>query len=149
VPFLTREPISPAELLAAVRRDGDGGLALFIGVVRDRHEGRTVLFLEYEAYEPMAEKELARISEDLAVRHPEARILLRHRIGRLGIGEVAVVVAAAAPHREEAFAACRDGIETVKSRAPVWKKEWGPDGSFWVEGCAVAPAPKVVENKTT
>lgn len=132
--FLTRDPIDPAALLSGVRRDGDGGLALFVGVVRDRHEGRAVDLLEYEAYESMAEKELARLEEELARRHPQARVLFRHRLGALRVGDVAVVVAAGAPHREEAFAACRDGIELIKARAPIWKKERGPGGAVWVEG---------------
>lgn len=130
---LTRTPLDPASLLAESRRDGDGGLTVFVGVVRDSNDGRSVTAMEYEAYEPMAERELERIEADLATRFPGARVVLRHRIGRLLVGEVAVVVAASAPHREEAFAACRAGIEEIKTRVPVWKKEWGPDGSVWVE----------------
>lgn len=132
---LTRDPIEPASLLAEARRDGDGGLTLFVGVVRDNADGRRVTEMEYEAYEPMAEKELERIERDLATRFPDVRVAMRHRIGRLRVGEVAVVVAASAPHREEAFAACRAGIEEIKSRVPVWKREWGPDGSVWVDPC--------------
>jgi molybdopterin synthase catalytic subunit len=91
--------------------------------------------MEYEAYEPMAEGEMERIETGLAVRFPGVRLVMRHRIGRLLVGEVAVVVAASAPHREEAFAACRAGIEEIKARVPVWKREWGPDGSVWVDPC--------------
>lgn len=130
---VTREPLDVASALAAVRREGDGGIAVFVGVVRDRNEGRSVTSMEYEAYVPMAEKEMERIENDLAARFPAVRLLMRHRIGRLAVGEVAVVVVASAPHREEAFAACRAGIEEIKSRVPVWKREWGPDGSVWVE----------------
>ncbi len=136
--FLTREPIDPGSMLPAVRRDGDGGLALFVGTVRNHHEGRLVDRLVYEAYEPMAERELGRIQEDLAREFPGTRVLLRHRIGRLEVGEVAVVVAVAAPHREEAFAACRAGIERIKTTVPIWKKEFGPDGESWVEGYSPA-----------
>ncbi|HQR67332.1 MAG TPA: molybdenum cofactor biosynthesis protein MoaE, partial [Thermoanaerobaculia bacterium] len=100
-------PIDPAGLLGSVRRPGDGGVAMFVGVVRDQNEGMAVTRLEYEAYGPMAEKELARIAEELAALHPEARLAFRHRIGSLAVGEVAVVVVAAAPHRIEAFAACQ------------------------------------------
>ena len=135
---LTEEPIEPAALLAAVRRDGDGGLALFVGVVRDHNEGKPVTRLEYSAYKPMAEKELDRIALEIAQAHSGARVALRHRIGSLAIGDVAVVVAAAAPHRDEAFAACRAGIEAIKARVPIWKKEFGPDGSSWVEPCGGA-----------
>jgi molybdopterin synthase catalytic subunit len=136
---LSREPIDPWPLVAELRRSSDGGLALFVGVVRDRHEGRTVVRLEYEAYLPMAEKELERIAGDLSRAHPAARVAMRHRLGVLEVGDVAVVVAASAPHREEAFAACRDGIEAIKARLPVWKREWGPGGSLWVEPCGSPP----------
>lgn len=132
---VTRDPLDPARLLAEARRDGDGGLTLFVGVVRDNADGRAVTEMEYEAYEPMAEKEMERIEADLAVRFPDVRLVMRHRIGRLLVGEVAVVVAASAPHREEAFASCRAGIEEIKARVPVWKREWGPDGSVWVDPC--------------
>ena len=132
---VTRDPLDPARLLAEARRDGDGGLTLFVGVVRDNADGRAVTEMEYEAYEPMAEKEMERIEADLAVRFPDVRLVMRHRIGRLLVGEVAVVVAASAPHREEAFACCRAGIEEIKARVPVWKREWGPDGSVWVDPC--------------
>ena len=130
---VTREPLDPSALLAEARRDGDGGLTLFVGVVRNSADGRAVTEMEYEAYEPMAEKEMERIEADLSARFPGVRLVLRHRIGRLLVGEVAVVVAASAPHREEAFAACRAGIEEIKVRVPVWKREWGPDGSVWVD----------------
>jgi len=133
--FLSDAPVDPGALLDAVRRDGDGGLALFVGVVRDQNDGRRVDRLEYEAYGPMAESEMARIAEELSRAHPEAQVIFRHRVGALGIGEVAVVVAAAAPHRSEAFAACRAGIEAIKARVPIWKREFGPSGSTWVEPC--------------
>lgn len=133
--FLTDRPIDPAPLLGAVRRPSDGGLALFVGVVRDENEGRAVTHLDYEAYGTMAESEMARIADELARLHPEAAVLMRHRVGSLAIGDVAVVVAAAAPHREQAFAACRDGIERIKARVPIWKKETGPSGTVWVEPC--------------
>jgi molybdopterin synthase catalytic subunit len=134
---LTDRPIEPADLLAAVRRDGDGGLALFVGVVRDRNGEKVVTRLEYSAYIPMAEKEMDRIVAEIGQAHPGVAVAFRHRVGSLAIGDVAVAVAAAAPHRAEAFAACRAGIEAIKSRVPIWKKEFGPDGSTWVEGCGV------------
>ena len=133
---LTREPIDPGSLLEAVRRPSDGGLTLFVGAVRDHHEGRRVDHLVYEAYDSMAEKELERIQGALEAEFPGVRVTIRHRVGRLEIGDVAVAVVAAAPHREEAFAACRAGIERIKATVPVWKKEYGPAGEFWVEGCA-------------
>lgn len=147
--YVGREPLDPGRLLSLARRDGDGGLAVFVGVVRDRSEGREVTAMEYQAYEPMAERELRRIEEELSGRFPTARLVLRHRIGRLAVGEVAVVVVASAPHREEAFAACRAGIEEIKARVPVWKREWGPGGNTWVEPPEPAPGTKVVEKSTT
>jgi molybdopterin synthase catalytic subunit len=151
MPFLSAEPIDPAPLLAEVRRAEDGGIALFVGVVRNHNNGRKVDRLEYEAYGPMAEKEMASIAGRLEARHPQARVLMKHRVGSLAIGDVAVVVVASAPHREEAFAACREGIEAIKARVPIWKKEFGPDGVLWVEGCADAhgQTPKVIDNSST
>lgn len=133
--FLSDASVDPASLLAAVRRDGDGGLALFVGVVRDHNDGRRVDRLEYEAYGSMAESEMARIAEELARAYPEAQVIFRHRVGALKVGDVAVAVAAAAPHRSEAFAACRAGIEAIKARVPIWKREFGPSGSAWVQPC--------------
>jgi molybdopterin synthase catalytic subunit len=141
MPFLSAQPIDPAPLLLEARRPEDGGIALFVGVVRNHNDGRKVDRLEYEAYGPMAEKEMARIAERLKARHPEARVLMRHRTGSLAIGDVAVVIVASAPHREEAFAACREGIEAIKAAVPIWKKEFGPDGAVWVEGCTSAHEP--------
>lgn len=140
--LLTRDPIDAGQLLLEARRDSDGGLAAFVGVVRDHNEGRPIERVEYEAYEPMAEKEMERIVADLASRFPEARVVAGHRIGRLLVGEVAVVVAASAPHREEALAACRAGIEEIKARVPVWKREFGPDGSVWIDPGGIRPRPE-------
>lgn len=131
--FLTDRPIDPAPLLEALRRPTDGGFALFVGIVRNENDGHPVTRLDYETYGPMAEKEMGRIAEELAGRYPEARVLMQHRIGSLAVGDVAVVVAVSAPHREEAFSACREGIERIKARVPIWKREIGPSGTFWVE----------------
>lgn len=135
MPFLTDQPIDPAPLLSAARRPSDGGIALFVGVVRDQNEGRIVTHLDYEAYGPMAEKEMAKIAAELAAEHPGAHLLMQHRVGTLSIGEVAVVVVASAPHRDQAFAACRDGIERIKARVPIWKREHGPRGAVWLDPC--------------
>lgn len=133
--YLTHSPIDPAALLTAAGGTADGGVTLFAGIVRDHNEGKPVVRLEYSAYEAMAEKEMARIAGELAQRFPAARVTMLHRLGSLVVGDAAVVVVAAAAHREEAFAACRAGIEAIKSRVPIWKKEYGPDGSHWVEPC--------------
>jgi len=133
--FLSADPLEPGALLSVLRRGKDGGLALFVGVVRSENEGHRVDRLEYEAYGPMAEKEMRRISEDLARSHPDAQVFFRHRVGSLEVGDVAVVVAASSPHRAEAFSACRAGIEAIKARVPIWKREFGPSGAVWVEPC--------------
>ncbi|MFI5180208.1 MAG: molybdenum cofactor biosynthesis protein MoaE [Thermoanaerobaculia bacterium] len=138
MPFLTDQPIDPAPLLSALRRPSDGAIALFVGIVRDRNDGRTVSRLDYESYGPMAEKEMAKIASELAGEHPEAHLLMQHRIGSLSVGEVAVVVVASAPHRDEAFATCREGIERIKARVPIWKREHGPHGAIWVDPCRAA-----------
>ena len=135
---ISEKPLDPAPLLAEIRRPEDGGIALFVGVVRNHNEGRAVDRLEYEAYTPMAEKEMDRIAERLREKYPGARVLLRHRVGSLAIGDVAVVVVASAPHRGAAFAACREGIESIKATVPIWKREFGPGGAVWVEPCGVS-----------
>jgi molybdopterin synthase catalytic subunit len=101
--------------------------------VRDHSRGRAIDHLEYEAYEPMAEKEMRKIAAQVAERWPEARIAIAHRVGRLAIGDAAVMIAAAAPHRAEAFEACRFAIDTLKQTVPIWKKEFAEDGTAWVE----------------
>lgn len=104
-------------------RPGDGAVAVFVGVVRDETRGRTVSEIEYTAYETMAESELARIEAELAGELPHPSVRLLHRLGRLRVGEPSVAVIATAPHRAEAFAACREAIERIKTRVPIWKKE--------------------------
>jgi molybdopterin synthase catalytic subunit len=130
--YLIREPISLAELLAQVRSADRGGIACFLGSVRNHHAGREVLHLDYEAYEPMVEAECARIVAEVEARWQTA-VALRHRIGRLEIGDVAVAVVAASAHRDEAFIACRHVIEELKRRVPIWKREYYADGTVsWV-----------------
>jgi len=121
--FLTREPLDLGALIDEVRRDSDGGLAGFLGVVRNENEGRPVGRIDYTAYAPMAEREIARIAAELETAYPETRVAMVHRIGLLSVGEASVAIAAASPHRQDAFAACREAIEKIKARAPIWKKE--------------------------
>jgi molybdopterin synthase catalytic subunit len=111
---LVREPIDVTSL--AERSRADGAVCLFVGVVRDENRGRTVLHLEYEAYEEMALP-----------------------LGRLEVGEASVVIAVSSPHRAEAFAACRFAIDTLKAQVPIWKKELYADGSAWLDGTPVPP----------
>lgn len=136
--YLSRRPIDVAELAAHVESASRGAVVSFVGLVRDHHGGRAVVRLEYSAYEPMAEAECARIIAEAEARWPVA-VALRHRVGELAIGETAVAVAAAAAHRGEAFDACRRVIEEVKSRVPIWKREYYADGSVaWVDPTASA-----------
>jgi molybdopterin synthase catalytic subunit len=125
-------PLSVDEVLANVRRPGAGGLAVFVGVVRDENAGRTVTRLEYSAYASMAKREMARIAEEIESEMPDVRVSVMHRTGALEVGDAAVVCAASAPHRGEAFRACRELIDRVKARVPIWKRELGPDGAAWV-----------------
>ena len=134
--YLTSEPLELGALLAQVHSAARGGIACFMGTVRDRHEGRTVLRLDYSAYEPMAEAECARIRTEAEARW-DCAVALQHRTGTVMVGETAVVVAAASAHREEAFAACRFVIEEIKRRVPIWKREVFEDGTEeWVGGAA-------------
>jgi molybdopterin synthase catalytic subunit len=125
-------PLSVDEALASVRHASAGGVCVFLGTVRDHNDGRSVVRLEYEAYASMALAEMRRIADEIAAEIPDARLAVVHRTGSLVVGDVAVVCAASAPHRDEAFRACRALIDRVKARAPIWKREQGPDGSAWV-----------------
>lgn len=127
-------PIRVEELLEHVRSDGDGGIALFLGVVRNENAGRKVLYLEYEAYAPMAEAELAKIEQECIARFGISKIAIVHRTGRLEIGEASVAVAVASPHRAQALDACRHAIDTLKRTVPIWKKEHFEGGAVWIEG---------------
>lgn len=131
---VTSEPLDPAALAAAVRTDASGAIASFVGVVRDHHEGRRVHHLVYEAYPPMAEKELTRIAGEMRQRWEISRVAMAHRTGRLEIGEASVVIVVSAPHRRQALEACAFGIERIKQSVPIWKKEYGDDASEWVIG---------------
>jgi molybdopterin synthase catalytic subunit len=124
--------LSIDEAVAHVKHDGAGAVCVFLGTVRDHNEGLPVVRLEYEAYASMALAEMNRIAGELAAETPGLRLAVLHRTGSLGVGDVAVVCAASAPHRGEAYLACRALIDRVKARAPIWKREHGPDGAYWV-----------------
>ncbi len=124
--------LSVDETLASVKRPGAGGLAVFIGVVRDESAGRAVTKLEYSAYASMAKREMERIADEIESEIEGARVAAMHRVGLLEVGDAAVICAASAPHRAEAFKACRELIDRIKARVPVWKREIGPDGEAWV-----------------
>ena len=131
--YLTHEPIDLAAFLAAAR-PSDGAVCLFVGVVRNEGEGKETVAIEYEAYEEMAELELAHVVASVSQEWPGAFVRMRHRVGRLSVGEPSVAIVATAPHRDEAFAACRAAIEQIKKTVPIWKREFHPDGSSeWVD----------------
>jgi len=131
--FAIREqPLDVTEAVKAVSRPEAGGIDVFIGTVRSDNLGRAVTLLEYQAYASMAEKEMARIAEEIGEEIAGVRLAVLHRVGALGVGEIAVVCAASAPHRGEAFSACRLLIDRIKARVPIWKREHGPSGPYWV-----------------
>ena len=125
-------PLSVADATAAVSGPHVGGIDLFLGAVRDHNDGRAVTRLEYHAYVSMAEKEMQRIAEEIAREIPGVTLAALHRVGSLAVGDLAVVCAAGAVHRGEAFQACRALIDRIKHRVPIWKREHGPDGPYWV-----------------
>ena len=131
---MQRQPISVDALIAEVRGDGDGAVALFLGTVRNVNAGAAVLFLEYEAYAGMAEREMERIAGAAAERFAASRVAVVHRTGRLEIGEVSVGVAVAAEHRGAALSACRYVIDELKATVPIWKREHVAGGAVWIEG---------------
>jgi molybdopterin synthase catalytic subunit len=137
---ITGKPLDAAALEAQVAGHHCGAVATFVGRVRRQNAGRVVLWLEYEAYAPLALAAFERIAQEAAVRWPDAALAIAHRVGRLEIGEASVVVAAGSPHRSDAFAACRYGIERVKQIAPIWKHEHFEGGDVWIEGATADPA---------
>jgi molybdopterin synthase catalytic subunit len=141
VPLLavTAEPLDLPTLVEGVTAAKAGAIASFLGTVRSPNQGRRVLHLEYEAYEPLAIRVFERIRDEVAAEWPDAVLALHHRIGRLGPGEVSVAIAVASPHRAVAFAACRYAIERVKQVAPIWKREVFEGGDTWVEGAVASP----------
>lgn len=129
---LSDAPLSIDRAIASVSHGGAGAVATFVGVVRDHNEGRSVTRLEYQAYPAMAVAELGRICDEIEREIEGARVAVVHRTGSLDVGDAAVVCAASAPHRGEAFRACRELIDRIKARVPIWKREWGPHGAAWV-----------------
>jgi len=125
--------LDEAEVVARVSGDDAGGIVSFVGAVRDHSRGHAIKFLEYEAYPEMAEREMQKIVDEAAERWPGTRVAIAHRVGHLEIGDAAVVIAAASPHRAEAFDACRFAIDTLKVTVPIWKKEVATDGEYWVD----------------
>jgi molybdopterin synthase catalytic subunit len=138
---VVRTPLEMNALVAAVN-DGTGGqgaIVTFLGLVRNHNVGRRVHYLEYEAFEPLAVNAFGRIAGEVRERWPGAALALHHRIGRLEVGEASVAIAAASPHRRDAYAACRYAIERVKQIAPIWKREFFEGGDVWIEGATANP----------
>ncbi|MBL9103697.1 MAG: molybdenum cofactor biosynthesis protein MoaE [Myxococcales bacterium] len=129
--YLGGAPLVQSRVVAAVERRAAGGVVTFIGKVREHSHGQRIHHLEYEAYEPMALRVMREIADAVEVEVPGAQLAIHHRLGWLGIGEVAVVLAAAAPHRAEAFDACRAAIDRLKRDVPIWKREVAVDGTTW------------------
>lgn len=137
---VTPEPLDPAAVAALVARDTDGAVSTFVGLVRNANAGRRVLWLDYEAFGPLAVKTFAQIASEAGNRWPEALVAIHHRTGRVEIGEASVVIVAASPHRADAFAVCRYAIERVKQIAPIWKHEHFEGGDVWIESATADPA---------
>ena len=129
---LSDEPLSLEEVAREVASDDAGAIATFVGTTRAHSRGREVIRLEYEAYEGMAEAEMERIASALRDRHDVLDVAIHHRVGPVEIGETSVVIAVSAPHREAAFAACREAIDTLKQTVPLWKKELYVGGEEWI-----------------
>ena len=130
--LLSDEPLSLDRVVDEVRDENAGAIATFTGTTRIQSRGRTVTHLDYEAYEGMAERVMEEIAEALQARYELTGIAIHHRVGRVGIGDTSVVIAVSAPHRQDALAACKDAIDELKERVPLWKKEVYEGGEEWI-----------------
>ena len=131
---ITHEPIQVQSVIDKVVKDSCGAVVTFIGTVRNNSEGKRVLYLEYEAYPEMAKKKLQEIAAEAKRKWQLEEVAVTHRLGRMEIGEIAVVIAVSAGHRLPAFEACQYTIDRIKEIVPIWKKEFYEEGSAWVEG---------------
>lgn len=125
-------PLSAQECIDLAAHPGSGGSTVFIGTVRDQTQGRKVIRLEFEAYAPMAVSEMRKIAAVVEERWQAHHVVIHHRVGSLEVGEIAVIIAVATPHRRAAFEACQFAIDTLKESVPIWKKEIFEDGEVWV-----------------
>lgn len=132
-------PLDAAAVGRLVSAAGSGAVTMFIGLVRDQNAGHRVLWLDYEAFEPLAVRAFEQIEREARDRWPEVTLAIHHRTGRLEVGEASVVIAAGSPHRAEAFAASRFAIERIKQIAPIWKHEHFEGGTTWIEGATADP----------
>ncbi|MGH3017826.1 MAG: molybdenum cofactor biosynthesis protein [Gaiellaceae bacterium] len=129
---LSDQPLDVAAVVAEVADVEAGGIAVFVGTTRVHSRGRTVLHLEYDAYEGMAEQVMEELATDLERTYDLCAVAIAHRVGRVGIGESSVVIAVSAPHRADALAACKDAIDRLKETVPLWKKEVYEGGEEWI-----------------
>ena len=129
---ITHLPLDPEGVTAKVRKDTNGAVVTFLGTTRNNFEGKRVVTLEYEAFEEMALKKLEEIRQELMAEFTIEDVAISHRIGRVDIGEISLVVAVASPHRKEAFLACHQAVDRLKETVPIWKKEVYEEGSRWV-----------------
>ncbi len=136
-----------SDRVKAVHDGPIGAVASFLGVVRAENLGRSVTFLDYEAYEPLAVKSFGRIADEIAAAWPGATIGIDHRVGRVEIGEASIVIVATSAHRADAFAACRYAIERVKQIAPIWKHEHFEGGDVWIEGATATPDDRAAQEE--
>ena len=136
---ITTAPLDQDALVRSLDTTGIGAVSVFLGLVRDNNHGKRVLYLDYEAYEPLALRGLGLIVEEARERWPSVRLAIHHRIGRMDIGEASVAIAAASPHRADAFAASRYAIERIKQIVPIWKHEYFDGGDVWIEGATADP----------
>ena len=129
---ITHDELDPESITSQVTHDAAGAVVTFLGNTRDHTGDRRVLFLEYEAYRPMADQQLARVAEEMGGRWELAGVAIAHRLGRLAVGETSLVVAVSAAHRKDAFDACRYSVDRIKQIVPIWKKEFFEGGEVWV-----------------
>jgi molybdopterin synthase catalytic subunit len=131
---VTADPLSIDEAYAAVQRPDCGAVALFVGTVRNHHDGKAVTSISYSAFKEMAEKEFAKIAAEAATRWKTGAVYIAHRTGPLRVGDASVVIAVSSAHRAEAFEGCRHAIEALKRMAPIWKEEFYETGKAWISG---------------
>lgn len=136
---VSRSPLDAAAVASFVSAAGYGAVTTFLGLVRDHNAGHRVLWLDYEAFEPLAVRAFEQIAREACERWPGIALAIHHRTGRLEIGEASVVIAAGSLHRAEAFTACRFAIERIKQIAPIWKHEHFEGGTTWIEGATADP----------
>ncbi|MCX6013326.1 MAG: molybdenum cofactor biosynthesis protein MoaE [Chloroflexi bacterium] len=130
---ITKDPIQIDPLISQVKKDEHGGIVTFIGTVRNNSNGKKVRYLEYDAYPEMAEKKFKQIATEIVAKWGIEDVAIVHRIGRMEVGDVVVLIVVGSPHRKEAFEACQYAIDTIKQIVPIWKKEVGEDGEVWID----------------